>query len=81
MGEPDTEIRVGDCVRACDGAFKGKVGTALRVVTTRDEGRISCNVLVSFPAGGADYLSADALEKAERAEELALEEDADPRRR
>ena len=68
MAEPDTEIKVGDCVRAREGAFKGKVGTALRVVTTRDEGRTSCNVLVRFPAGGADYLSADALEKADGAQ-------------
>jgi hypothetical protein len=59
-------IKAGDSVRALDGAYKGKVGTALRVVTTRDEGRTSSeSVLVSFPAGGADYLSADALEKAE----------------
>ena len=62
--EPSTEIKVGDSVRARDGAFKGEVGTALRVVTSRDEGRTSCNVLVGFPAG-ADYLSADALEKAD----------------
>ena len=68
MAEPDTEIKVGDCVRAREGAFKGKVGTALRVVMTRDEGRTSCNVLVSFPAGGADYLSAEALEKADGAQ-------------
>jgi hypothetical protein len=59
-------IKAGDRVRALDGAYKGKVGTALRVVTTRDEGRTSESVLVSFPAGGADYLSADAVEKAER---------------
>jgi hypothetical protein len=51
--------------RAREGAFKGEVGTALRVVTSRDEGRTSKSVLVSFPAGGADYLSADAPEKAE----------------
>ena len=62
--EPGTEIKVGDRVRARDGAFKGEVGTALRVVTSRDEGRTSCNVLVGF-AAGADYLSADALEKAD----------------
>ena len=67
MAEPDTEIKVGDRVCAREGAFKGKVGTALRVVTSRDEGRTSCNVLVSFPAG-ADYLSADALEKADVAQ-------------
>jgi hypothetical protein len=65
MTEPDTEIKAGDRVLALEGAFKGEVGTALRVVTSRDEGRTSCNVLVSFPAGGADYLSADVLEKAE----------------
>jgi transcription antitermination factor NusG len=65
MTEPNTEIKAGDRVRAREGAFKGEVGTALRVVTSRDEGRTSCNVLVSFPAGRADYLSAEALEKAE----------------
>jgi hypothetical protein len=58
-------INAGDRVRALEGAYKGKVGTALRVVTTRDEGRTSESVLVSFPAGGADYLDAGALEKAE----------------
>ena len=63
---PGAGIKAGDRVRALAGAFKGKVGTALRVVTTRDEGRTSESVLVSFPAGGADYLSAEALEKAER---------------
>jgi hypothetical protein len=62
-------IKAGDCVRALDGAYKGKLGTALRVVTTSDEGRTSESVLVSFPAGGADYLNADALEKAERPKE------------
>ena len=62
--EPGTEIKVGDRARARDGAFKGEVGTALRVVTSRDEGRSSCNVLVSFTSG-ADYLSADVLEKAD----------------
>lgn len=62
--EPGTEIKVGDRVRARDGAFKGEVGTALRVVTSRDEGRSSCNVLAGFPAG-ADYLSADSLEKSD----------------
>jgi len=64
--EPGAGIKAGDSVRALDGAYKGKVGTALRVVKTSDEGRTSESVLVSFPAGGADYLSADALEKAER---------------
>jgi hypothetical protein len=58
-------IRAGDRVRALDGAYKGKVGTALRVVSTSDEGRTSESVLVSFPAGGADYLDSRALEKAE----------------
>jgi hypothetical protein len=67
MAEPEAEIKVGDRVRARDGAYKGEVGTALRVVTSRDEGRTSCNVLVSFPAG-ADYLGADALEKADAAQ-------------
>lgn len=62
----DARIKAGDSVRALDGAFKGKIGTALRVVTTRDEGRTSESVLVSFPAGGADYLDAGALEKAEQ---------------
>jgi hypothetical protein len=62
---PGASIKAGDSVRALDGAYKGKIGTALRVVTTRDEGRVSEAVLVSFPAGGADYLDADALEKAD----------------
>ena len=62
-------IKVGDHVRALEGAYKGKVGTALRVVTSRDEGRTSHSILVSFPAGGADYLDAGALEKAETADE------------
>jgi hypothetical protein len=61
-------IKAGDLVRALDGAYKGKVGTALRVVTSSDEGRTSRSVLVSFPAGGADYLDAGVLEKAERGE-------------
>jgi hypothetical protein len=65
MADQQTGIKVGDCVRALDGANKGRVGTALRVVKTSDEGRTSENVLVSFPAGGADYLNADELEKAE----------------
>jgi hypothetical protein len=63
---PGARIKAGDSVRALDGAYKGKVGTALRVVTTHDEGRTSESVLVTFPAGGADYLNADALEMAER---------------
>jgi hypothetical protein len=62
-------IKAGDSVRALDGAYKGKIGTALRVVTTRDEGRVSESVLVSFPAGGADYLDAGALEKADGSRE------------
>ena len=62
---PGALIKAGDRVRALDGAYKGRVGTALRVVTSRDEGRTSRSILVSFPAGGADYLDADALEKAE----------------
>ena len=64
--DPGARIKAGDSVRALDGAYKGKVGTALRVVTTSDEGRTSESVLVSFPAGGADYLDADAVEKAEQ---------------
>ena len=66
---PGTKIKEGDCVRALDGEYKGKVGTALRVVKTSDEGRTSESVLVSFPAGGADYLNADVLEKAEKPKE------------
>ncbi len=62
---PGAGIKAGDQVRALDGAYKGKVGTALRVVTSHDEGRTSQSILVSFPAGGADYLDAGALEKAE----------------
>ncbi|HEV7890641.1 MAG TPA: hypothetical protein VGP08_08380 [Pyrinomonadaceae bacterium] len=60
---PGASIKAGDRVRALDGAYKGRVGTALRVVTSRDEGRTSQSILVSFPAGGADYLDASALEK------------------
>ena len=62
--EPNAGIKAGDRVRALEGAFKGKVGTALRVVTTCDEGRTSQSILVSFPAGGADYLDISALENA-----------------
>jgi hypothetical protein len=58
-------IKAGDRVRALDGAYRGEVGTALRVVTTHDEGRTSESVLVSFTTGGADYLSTEALEKTE----------------
>ena len=65
---PAAGIQAGDRVRALEGAYRGKVGTALRVVTTSDEGRTSASVLVSFPAGGADYLDASALEKAEEGE-------------
>ena len=57
-------IKAGDHVRALEGAYTGQVGTALRVVKTSDEGRTSESVLVSFPAGGADYLDATVLEKA-----------------
>lgn len=69
MAEPGVRIKAGDRVRALDGAYKGRVGTALRVVTSRDEGRTSQSILVSFPAGGADYLDAAALEKAEASDE------------
>lgn len=67
--DPGARIKAGDRVRALDGAYKGRVGTALRVVTSRDEGRTSHSILVSFPAGGADYLDAGALEKAETPDE------------
>ncbi|HEY0171746.1 MAG TPA: hypothetical protein VGB98_12045 [Pyrinomonadaceae bacterium] len=68
--DPGARIKAGDLVRALDGAYKGSVGTALRVVTSRDEGRTSqSTILVSFPAGGADYLDAGALEKAETADD------------
>ena len=67
--EPNHKIKAGDHVRALDGAYKGKIGTALRVVTSRDEGRTSHSILVSFPAGGADYLDASALEKTEASDE------------
>jgi len=63
---PGAHIKNGDFVRALDGAYRGRVGTVLRVVTTRDEGRTSESALVSFPAGGADYLNAEVLEKVER---------------
>ena len=69
IANPGARIKAGDRVRALDGAYKGRVGTALRVVTSRDEGRTSRTILVSFPAGGADYLDADALERAETADE------------
>lgn len=67
--DPGGGIKAGDLVRALDGAYKGRVGTALRVVTSRDEGRTSHSILVRFPAGGADYLDAGVLEKAEAAEQ------------
>jgi len=66
---PGAGIKAGDRVRALEGAYKDKVGTAVRVVTSRDEGRTSESVLVSFPAGGADYLDAGALEKTEAADD------------
>ena len=68
MSEPDMKIKVGDAVRAREGEYKGKVGTALRVVTTNDEGRTSESVLVSFPSGGADFLDEGALEKTDGAQ-------------
>lgn len=67
--EPGAGIRAGDRVRALEGAYKGRVGTALRVVTSRDEGRTSQSILVSFPAGGADYLDVSVLEKAGASED------------
>ena len=69
MTERDVVIKVGDRVRARAGAHEGKVGTASRVVATRDAELSSDKVLVIFPAGEADYLNADALEKAENGEE------------
>jgi hypothetical protein len=66
---PGAGIKAGDLVRALEGAYRGKVGTALRVVTTSDEGHTWESVLVSFPAGGADYLNAEALEKTDRSKE------------
>jgi len=69
MTDQDTGIKVGDRVCARAGPHEGKVGTALRVVTTRDAELSSDNVLVIFPAGEADYLNADVLEKAGMAEE------------
>jgi len=70
--EPGAGIKAGDRVRAVEGAYAGEVGTALRVVTSRDEGRTSRSVLVSFPAGGADYLDAGALVKAEEDKESGV---------
>lgn len=69
ISEPSAGIKAGDRVRAVEGAYKGVVGTALRVVTSRNEGRTSRTVLVSFPSGGADYLDAAAVEKAEEGED------------
>ncbi len=66
--DPRDGIKAGDRVRALEGAYKDKVGTALRVVTSCNEGRTSESILVSFPAGGADYLDAGALEKDDRGE-------------
>lgn len=60
-----SKIKVGDSVLTRAGAFKGEVGTALRVVTTRDEELTSESVPVSFPPGGADYFNKDVLEKVE----------------
>lgn len=66
---PGAGIKAGDRVRALEGTYNGMVGTALRVVTNSNEGRTSQSVLVSFPAGGADYLDMGLLEKAETADE------------
>jgi hypothetical protein len=66
---PVTEIKVGDSVCALAGAHCGKIGTALRVVVSHDEGRSFEKVLVSFPNGGTDYLDAALLEKSVKAEE------------
>lgn len=52
MAVSDAEIKVGDYVRARAGAYKGKVGTVLRVVSTRDEELSSDKALVSFPRAG-----------------------------
>jgi hypothetical protein len=68
MAEQET-IRVGDRVRARAGAYQGKVGTARRVVVTRDPELSSENVLVIFSADEADYLNADALEKVDQLEQ------------
>ena len=68
MADQDTDIKVGDRVRARAGAHEGKVGSVLRVVETRDAELSSDKVLVIFPADEADYLNADALEKAENGE-------------
>lgn len=69
MSGQEEQIKVGDRVRARAGVHEGKVGTARRVVETRDPELNSDNVLVVFNAGEADYLNADALEKAEKGEE------------
>ncbi|MDT7688728.1 MAG: hypothetical protein QOJ70_1190 [Acidobacteriota bacterium] len=68
LADTGAGIKAGDSVRARTGAYKGEVGTVLRVVTTHDEGRTLESVLVSFPEGGADYLNTDALEKADELE-------------
>lgn len=69
MAEQETGIKAGDRVRSRAGAHEGEVGTALRVVATRDLELSSDHVLVVFPAGEAEYLDAGALEKAEQGEE------------
>ena len=69
MAEQNMGIKVGDRVRARTGAHEGKVGTALRVVVTRDAELSSDKVLVIFSAGEADYLDTEAVEKAENGEE------------
>lgn len=69
MAEQYMGIKVGDRVRARTGAHEGKVGTALRVVVTRDAELSSNKVLVVFSASEADYLDTDSVEKAETGEE------------
>lgn len=69
MAGQEMEIKVGDRVRPRAGAHEDEVGTAMRVVATRDAELSSDNVLVVFPAGEAEYINADALEKAEGVEE------------
>lgn len=69
-------IKAGDRVLALEGEYKGKVGTALRVVTIQDEGKTSESVLVSFPAGGADYLDVGALEKADRSKDRVCRQES-----
>lgn len=69
MSKRETQIKVGDSVRARAGAYKGRVGTAMRVVTTHDLELTSESVLVNFPAAGDDYLNVSELEKLDGAEE------------